>query len=167
MFKLFSHKPKKRGRYRKGPAETILRVDTDVALTLIRRIRKEAEEAISSVMMRRMEVDNEYLMSMLGVSSKNTDIDDLLAAIDMTSKYSAMVDAAESVMKHLEAHGPTGVPHLMDNDDNPGERLRQLIINARPVIEPIVFGNVECKKCGTRHNPIEKCPVCSMGNNNV
>lgn len=30
-------------------------------------------------------------------------------------------------MKTLEEYGPSIVPHLMDSDDNEGERLRQVI----------------------------------------
>ena len=34
---------------------------------------------------------------------------------------------AGSVMRHLEAYGPSIVPHLMDTDDNAGEYLRRAL----------------------------------------
>ncbi|UTC28083.1 hypothetical protein GURKE_00510 [Brevundimonas phage vB_BpoS-Gurke] len=34
---------------------------------------------------------------------------------------------AMTVMSYLEKHGPSIVPHLMDSDDNPGQRLRDAL----------------------------------------
>ena len=41
--------------------------------------------------------------------------------------------AAKEVMDSLAEHGPSIVPHLMDTDDNAGERLRQAIAKAEAV----------------------------------
>jgi hypothetical protein len=38
-----------------------------------------------------------------------------------------LATAAKRVMDLLEQHGPSIVPHLMDDDDNAGQRLRELI----------------------------------------
>lgn len=38
-----------------------------------------------------------------------------------------LVTRADTVMKMLEANGPSIVPHLIDSDENPGEELRKLI----------------------------------------
>lgn len=39
----------------------------------------------------------------------------------------AVVDAAREVMAALEEHGGSIVPHLMDTDDNAGQRLRDAL----------------------------------------
>jgi hypothetical protein len=41
-----------------------------------------------------------------------------------------LVEAAREVMDALEQHGPSIVPHLIDTDDNAGERLRTAITEA-------------------------------------
>lgn len=38
-----------------------------------------------------------------------------------------VAEAAKDVMFILKAHGPSVVPHLLDTDDNAGERLRQAL----------------------------------------
>lgn len=42
-----------------------------------------------------------------------------------TRQLSAIAREATTVMCYLEEHGASIVPHLMDTDDNPGERLRR------------------------------------------
>jgi len=39
----------------------------------------------------------------------------------------ALAEAARDVMAYLEQHGPSIVPHLLDTDENPGERLREAL----------------------------------------
>lgn len=39
---------------------------------------------------------------------------------------------AREVMDALEQHGAAIVPHLLDNDENSGERLRQALAAALP-----------------------------------
>lgn len=41
---------------------------------------------------------------------------------------------AERVMDALKEYGPSIVPHLMDSDDNDGERLRKAIAKAKELI---------------------------------
>ncbi len=41
-------------------------------------------------------------------------------------------DASNEVMNLLEEHGGSIVPHLLDSDDNAGERLRQLTQKTKP-----------------------------------
>ena len=52
------------------------------------------------------------------------------AALFSEPAESALLKYAKAVMQTLEEHGPSIVPHLMDTDDNDGERLRQAITNA-------------------------------------
>lgn len=42
-----------------------------------------------------------------------------------------LAEAADEVMKKLEQHGPSIVPHLLDTDENAGERLREVITEAK------------------------------------
>ena len=46
------------------------------------------------------------------------------------NSHAELLAAAKEVMDTLRDHGPGIVPHLMDTDQNCGERLRQAIINA-------------------------------------
>ena len=39
----------------------------------------------------------------------------------------ALVRQARQVMQYLEEHGTSIVPHLLDTDENPGQRLRDLL----------------------------------------
>lgn len=41
-----------------------------------------------------------------------------------------LLEAAKEVMECLEKHGASIVPHLLDSDDNPGQRLRDAIAKA-------------------------------------
>ncbi len=41
-----------------------------------------------------------------------------------------LLTAAREVMRLLEEHGPSIVPHLMDDDENAGQRLRDAIAKA-------------------------------------
>lgn len=41
-----------------------------------------------------------------------------------------MFEAAKEVMSALEEHGPSIVPHLVDTDENAGQRLREAIAKA-------------------------------------
>lgn len=45
-----------------------------------------------------------------------------------------LAEAAASVMQHLERHGPSIVPHLMDTDENAGQRLRAALTHYRAVM---------------------------------
>ena len=40
---------------------------------------------------------------------------------------SELRDAAREVMEDLERYGPSIVPHLLDTDDNAGQRLRKAL----------------------------------------
>lgn len=48
-----------------------------------------------------------------------------------TDPRDAVLREAETVMRYLDEHGPGIVPHLIDTDDNPGQRLRDAIDAAR------------------------------------
>jgi len=45
--------------------------------------------------------------------------------------YCKLAKAAAEVMDMLKKHGPSVVPHLMDSDENAGERLREEIAKAK------------------------------------
>lgn len=58
---------------------------------------------------------------------------DLLAANAVRFADDPLLDVlqwAKVVMDYLGEHGPKVVPHLMDTDDNPGQRLREAIARA-------------------------------------
>ena len=57
-----------------------------------------------------------------------TRIEQLEAALSRLSK------SAGTVMRYLEQDGPRVVPHLMDSDDNPGQRCREDIAQALSVL---------------------------------
>jgi hypothetical protein len=48
-------------------------------------------------------------------------------ANDLLLRHERLKLQARQVMKYLEEHGPAIVPHLLDTDDNPGQRLRELL----------------------------------------
>jgi len=53
--------------------------------------------------------------------------------------YDALVriyEAAKKVMDLLEKHGSDAVPHLMDTDENCGQKLREFIAEYTKIIEP-------------------------------
>lgn len=52
------------------------------------------------------------------------DLESLLAS------HQAIVMQASAVMRMLEEHGASIVPHLIDNDDNAGQRLREALQHA-------------------------------------
>lgn len=62
-------------------------------------------------------------------------MDMLAARDDPMSRYTVELirlgaeagKAAADVMRHLEEHGPAIVPHLLDTDENAGQRLRDTI----------------------------------------
>ena len=51
---------------------------------------------------------------------------------DLRALNAEMAKAAKEVMDALDKHGPSIVPHLVDTDENAGQRLRELIAKAEP-----------------------------------
>lgn len=49
------------------------------------------------------------------------------ALLDLLLQHDQLRAAAKTVMDDLQQHGASIVPHLLDSDDNAGERLRLLI----------------------------------------
>lgn len=47
--------------------------------------------------------------------------------LELVARLNAMTKEAADVMDTLRKYGPSIVPHLLDSDDNAGERLRKLI----------------------------------------
>ena len=57
----------------------------------------------------------------------------LKAATDRLARFEALADGAREVMRLLTVYGSSVVPHLLDSDDNAGQRLRvQLAALAGP-----------------------------------
>ena len=54
----------------------------------------------------------------------------------MTEALEGLITAASWVMDLLKTHGPSIVPHLLDTDDNAGERLRSALTAARALVKP-------------------------------
>lgn len=50
---------------------------------------------------------------------------------DVTEAADALAEAVEKVWADLEQHGPSIVPHLMDTDENDGERCRRALAEYR------------------------------------
>ena len=73
---------------------------------------------------------NEYLVA-LGSETHFAQkaLDD---AIKMLEVHRELLIYAEKVMNKLEEHGASIVPHLLDTDDNDGQRLREAIEKAQP-----------------------------------
>jgi len=74
-----------------------------------------------------------------------------------------LVKAAREVMDLLTTHGGSIVPHLMDSDDNPGERLRQALSNTphETPMDRIQRLGQECDKVSPPDSPwmpIESAP---------
>jgi len=46
----------------------------------------------------------------------------------------ALAGSAGTVMRYLEEDGPKIVPHLVDSDDNPGQRCREDVATALNVL---------------------------------
>lgn len=74
--------------------------------------------------------DGNHLVSMrealwehIAICSKHP----LSLALVENEKLREVASAARAVMKTLAHHGPSVVPHLLDTDDNPGERCRQAL----------------------------------------
>lgn len=51
----------------------------------------------------------------------------IAGARDVTRKVTALREAAWQVMSVLRRHGASVIPHLLDSDDNAGQRLRDLV----------------------------------------
>jgi len=53
------------------------------------------------------------------------------------SAYGDVVKYANAVMKDLDEHGPSIVPHLIDNDENDGELLRRALKKVKSIKSPM------------------------------
>lgn len=57
----------------------------------------------------------------------------IVQSVNRAPLFEELIKAASAVMKDLEEYGPSIVPHLMDTDENAGQRLRDLIARAEAV----------------------------------
>lgn len=51
---------------------------------------------------------------------------------EVEKRLAPLREAAKEVMDLLAKHGPGIVPHLMDTDENAGQRLRELLESQQP-----------------------------------
>lgn len=77
--------------------------------------------------------DLRYLLSL--VAEKDQRIEALEA------EKAALWREADNVMKALTEYGASIVPHLLDTDDNAGQRLRDVLAGRLPAREPVETQN--------------------------
>jgi hypothetical protein len=88
-------------------------------------MRDELREKIASL------IKGHTISMWRGLTSPEELSDQILALIApelaKANKYDELYSAASDVMRCLDTFGAKIVPHLMDTDDNPGQRLRDAL----------------------------------------